>query len=89
MPLYPPNSSESLSLATGVINNTERAVLNINDSITSVNLVLTGDGNVAEFTDGGAVATIGPDVLVKVQDGRDALTSASTTTEASRVDVAE
>lgn len=63
--------------------------MNINDSITSVNLVLTGDGNVAEFTDGGAVATIGPEVLVDIQDGRDALAAASTMTEESRLEVAE
>lgn len=72
-----------------MINTTERAVVNINDSINSVNLVLTGDGNVAEFTDGGAVATIDGEVLNGVQEGRDALATASQMTEESRLEVAE
>lgn len=79
----------NLRLATGVINTTERAVVSINDSISSVNLILTGDGNVGEFTDGEPIATIDESVLDEVQDGRDALTAASETTEESRVQVAE
>lgn len=35
-----------------MIDGTETSVVNINKSITSVNLIITGDGNVAEFTDG-------------------------------------
>lgn len=35
-----------------MINGTETSVININSSITSVNFLLTGDGNVAEFTNG-------------------------------------
>lgn len=70
-----------------MINTTERAVIHINDSITNVNLVLTGDGNVAEFTDGGAVPTIGPEILDDIQEGRDALAAASEMTEDSQVEV--
>lgn len=72
-----------------MIDTTERAVVHINDSITSVNLVLTGDGNVAEFTDGGAVTTIDSGLLDDVQEGRDALAAATDMTEESRVEVVE
>lgn len=45
-------NSANLTTAGMVINGTEISVVNINKSITSVNLIITGDGNVAEFTDG-------------------------------------
>lgn len=71
-----------------MINGTENAVLNINNSISSVNLVLTGDGNVAEFTDGGALPTIDSSVLDDIDEGRDALESAEELTSESRDEVA-
>lgn len=64
-------------------------MVNINDSITNVNVIMTGDGNVAEFTDGGAITTISADTLDDVEEGRTALVEASALTEESTASVAE
>ncbi|CAM9938047.1 unnamed protein product, partial [Pylaiella littoralis] len=78
-----------LQTATGVINTTEAAVVNINGSITSVNLILTGDGKVAEVTDGGAIATIPESTSADIQEGRDALAEASRLTGDSAIEVSD
>lgn len=72
-----------------MINTTEAAVVNINGSITSVNLILTGDGKVAEVTDGGAIATIPESTSADIQEGRDALAEASRLTGDSAIEVSE
>lgn len=72
-----------------MIDTTEGAALNINDSISSVNLLLTGDGNVANFTDVGEIATIDAEVLTDIELGREALEAASEMTEESQLEVAE
>lgn len=72
-----------------MIDATEGAVLSINDSITNVNLILTGEGRVAEFTDGEAIDTISPNTLAEVEDGRAALIEAGEMTEESTASVEE
>ncbi|CAM9288430.1 unnamed protein product, partial [Hapterophycus canaliculatus] len=81
--------SSNLLNATGVIDTTERAIININVSINSVNTVLTGDGNVADFTDGGAIDTLSVDILDDIEEGRDALAQAAQLTESSALEVAD
>lgn len=82
-------SSANLGTATGVIDTTERAVININNSITNVNAIITGDGPVAELMDGETITNIDGDVLDDVQDGRDALEQAAELTESSSLEIAE
>ncbi|CAM9207574.1 unnamed protein product [Ectocarpus sp. 8 AP-2014] len=81
--------SANLGTATGVVDTTERAVININNSITSVNAIITGDGPVAELMDGETITNIDDDVLDDVQDGRDALEQATELTESSSLEIAE
>ncbi|CAM9874336.1 unnamed protein product, partial [Ectocarpus sp. 13 AM-2016] len=81
--------SANLGTATGVIDTTERAVININNSITSVNAIITGDGPVAELMDGETITNIDGDVLDDIQDGRDALEQATELTESSSLEIAE
>lgn len=59
-----------------MINGTERAVVYINDSIMSVNLVLTGNGSVAEFIDDGGLDTIDSALLKDFDEGREAINDA-------------
>ncbi|CAM9568170.1 unnamed protein product, partial [Scytosiphon promiscuus] len=80
--------SSKLNTAAGVIDTTETAIININSSITSVNAVLTGDGNVAEFTDGGAIDTLSVDILDDIEEGRSALEQAAELTDNSAIEVA-
>ena len=82
-------ATANLTTAGTVINGTEAAVIHINDSISSVNVLFTGDGNVAEFTDGEALATISPDVLDDVADGKAALSASEDLVADSTVEVAE
>lgn len=78
----------NITTASGVIDSTERAVYRINDSIASVNLILEGDGNVAEFTDGGGVDPIGDDVFEDIAEGSEALTAAADITADAIVEMA-
>lgn len=77
----------NLTAAGGVINRTETSVLHINDSITNVNLILTGDGNVANITGGEGLATISNDVISDISNGKDALESAGSLTSESTADI--
>lgn len=82
-------SAANLTTAGQVINGTEEAVLHINDSIVSVNLVLTGNGSVAQFIDDGGLDTIDPAMLEDFDEGRDAVTEAKELTTESAEEVAE
>lgn len=82
-------SLANLGTATGVVDTTESAVININNSITSINAIITGDGPVAELMDGETINTIDGGVQDDIQDGRDALEEATELTESSSLEIAE
>lgn len=71
-----------------MIDDTENAIFRINDTIESVNLILTGDGTVGELS-GDGVDYIDAALLDDVDEGRAALVSAEEMTADSRVEVAE